>query len=100
MQLIKFLSNCDKNGICLKEAKVRESMEERRKKAICTFGLICTLPIVFAVPGISAYPLTLAGAILGAVAFVNVPGDEKKNIENEVEHDHESTRDRARPAIC
>ncbi|MCG7854450.1 MAG: hypothetical protein MIO88_01215 [Methanoregulaceae archaeon] len=70
---------------------------ETRKKAIATFGLICALPVVFMVPAIAEYPLTLAGAIVAAAVFINTPDEH----EGEGYHaDITVIRDRAKVVSC
>jgi hypothetical protein len=74
------------------------------RKAIATFGLCCGIPVLFAVPGISAYPLTVIGGILAALCFINMPGEptterQFKQLEacEVIYHDEESMRQRAKP---
>jgi len=72
---------------------------DRRKKAVCTLGLCAALPVVFAIPGISQYPLTLAGGIVAAAVFINIPEsvDTAGVQENEISAGY---RDRAKAVSC
>ena len=49
---------------------------ERSHKAIATIGLCAALPIMFSIPGLTAYPLTLIGGIFAGIAYVNIPTKE------------------------
>lgn len=46
---------------------------ERNHKAIATIGLCAALPVLFNIPGVTAYPLTVIGGILGGIAYLNIP---------------------------
>jgi len=47
-----------------------------KRKVLGTFCLVCCLPILFAIPGITQYPMTAAAGVAGMVAFINIPSGE------------------------
>lgn len=47
-------------------------MEGRAKKAIATIGLCAALPIVWTVPGVTEYPLSVIGALLVGVVGISM----------------------------
>ena len=83
-------------------------MEHKTKKAVGTIALCAALPVLFTVPGISAYPLTAIGGILAALCFINMPASEPttdkqfKQLEaiEVIYHDEEANRQRSRPVTC
>ena len=68
----------------------------RRKKALATFGLVCALPVVFAVPQITQYPLTVIGGIIGAIYLVNIAGEPGEPSGEVSDGEFTGYRDRAR----
>ena len=79
--------------------------------------MVCCLPVLFVIPGITQYPLTVAGGILAAVALLHCPGDttnegypsttqqeiRQQNSSNSASlflRNHDEDRDRARPCSC
>ncbi len=65
---------------------------EKRERAILTFLMVVSIPVLFAIPQVTAYPLTCIGGLIGGIAFVNIPGAET----------HEEIKQRARPVahVC
>jgi hypothetical protein len=46
-----------------------------RKKAIGVFALVCCLPALCVLPGLSTYPLATTAGLLVAVLGINLPAD-------------------------
>lgn len=69
-----------------------KNMEANNQKAIGCYVLVCSLPVLFAVPGITEYPLAVAGAIVVAVIGLNLMDVQGRDVEPE--------RERSRPVAC
>jgi len=53
---------------------------ERRKKAIGVFALVCCLPALCVLPGLSTYPLATTAGICVAMLGITMPADEVSDI--------------------
>jgi hypothetical protein len=53
---------------------------ERRKKAIGTFTLVCCLPALFVLPGLSTYPMATIAGICVAMLGITMPADGVPNV--------------------
>jgi len=71
-------------------------MEHRTKKAAGTIALCAALPLI----SVTNLPLALIGGILAGICFINMPQGEVEQPIEEMSHDAESHRNRARPVTC
>jgi len=61
-------------------------------------ALVCAVPVLWTIPGLTEWPLTAIGGICAAAVFINIPGDTAGVQENETST--EGYRDRAKAVSC
>lgn len=64
-----------------------------RKKAIGVFALVCCLPALFVLPGLSTYPMATIAGICVAMLGITMPADVVPDLP-------ELHKDKAKPVVC